>query len=143
MGGLQINIGWRESTFRLHSFVANVSLVSSAMPFFRPTRVRLNRLRTGVGLFRSRMRKWGMAPSTACQSCTKEHTAVHDIITCQPHHSPPRWSFLQLLKRACYLGCRQMGSHLVDCLQNIFHKQRRTPYATINIWSNAAKQITF
>jgi len=34
-----------------------------------PTRawVRLNRLRTGVGRFRSCLHKWGMAPSAACE----------------------------------------------------------------------------
>ena len=59
------NIEWQECASRLHGFIADVGSLPSGMYFPRPAWVRLNRLRTGVGLFRSTLRKWGMAPSLA------------------------------------------------------------------------------
>jgi len=49
--------------------------------------VRLNRLRTGVGRFRSCLYKWGMASSAACE-CGAEQTVEHVIVHC-PIHRPP------------------------------------------------------
>ena len=47
-------------------------------------RVRLNRLRTGVGRFRSCLYKWVMAPSAACECGAEEQTVDH--VVHRPHH---------------------------------------------------------
>ena len=54
---------WQGSTSRLHhAFIADVSTSPPGMRFPRPSWVRLNRLRTGVGLFRSTMHRWVWLP---------------------------------------------------------------------------------
>jgi len=50
--------------------------------------VRLNRLRTSVGRFRSCLYKWGMASSAACECGAEEQTVDHVVIQC-PIHRPP------------------------------------------------------
>jgi len=49
--------------------------------------VRLNRLRTGVGRFRSCLYKWGMASSAAFE-CGAEQTVDHDVLNCPIHRHP-------------------------------------------------------
>ena len=73
---------WQKSTSRLHQFIADISSSPPGMNFPRPVWVRLNRLRTGVGLFRSTMYKWGKAFSAACECGAEEQTADHVIATC-------------------------------------------------------------
>jgi len=46
--------------------------------------LRLNRLRTGVGRFRSCLYKWGMASSAACE-CGAEQTVDHVVLQCPIH----------------------------------------------------------
>ena len=82
------NIGWRENTFRLHLFIAAISSVPFEMFFPRPPWVRLNRLRISFGLFCSTMHKWGMAPTTVCESGAKEQTAEHVMLSCPIYHHP-------------------------------------------------------
>jgi len=53
-----------------------------------PSWVRLNRLRTGVGLFRSTMHKWGLGPLTNCRCGAKEQTADYILVSC-PLYNPP------------------------------------------------------
>jgi len=53
----------------------------------RRAQVRLNRLRTGVGRFRSWLYKWRMASSAACE-CGAEQTVDHVVLQC-PIHRPP------------------------------------------------------
>ena len=48
----------------------------------------LNRLRTGVGRFKSSMKKWGLADSAACQCGASEQTVEHIMTTC-PLYRPP------------------------------------------------------
>ena len=84
------NMEWQGNTSRLHQFIADVSSSPSGMNFPRPAWVRLNRLRTGVGLFRSTMYKWGMAPTAACECGAEEQTADHVIATC-PSYCYPNW----------------------------------------------------
>ena len=48
----------------------------------------LNRLRTGVGRFKTSMKTWGLADSAACECGDPEQTAVH-IITICPLYRPP------------------------------------------------------
>ena len=82
------NMEWQGNTSRLHQFIADVSSSPSGMNFPRPAWVRLNRLRTGVGLFRSTMHKWGMAPTAACECGAEEQTADHVIATCPTYSYP-------------------------------------------------------
>jgi len=56
----------------------------------RRTWVRFNRLRTGVGRFRSCLYKWVMASSAACECGTEEQTVDHVVLQC-PIHRPPHW----------------------------------------------------
>ena len=50
--------------------------------------VRLNRLRTGVGLSRSCLPKWDMVPSAACECGAEEQTFEYVVLEC-PIHRPP------------------------------------------------------
>jgi len=58
------------------------------VPLPRRAWVRLNRLRTGVGRFRSCLHKWSMASSAACECGAEEQTVDHIVIQC-PIHRPP------------------------------------------------------
>jgi len=50
--------------------------------------VRLNRLRTSVGRFRSCLYKWSMSSSAACECGAEEQTVDHVVLQC-PTHRPP------------------------------------------------------
>jgi len=50
--------------------------------------VRLNRLRTGVGRFRSCLYKLDMASSAACECGTEEQTVDHIVLQCLIHRPP-------------------------------------------------------
>jgi len=52
----------------------------------RPSWVRLNRLRFGVGLFRSTMHKWGLALSANCNWGAEKQTADHILASCSMYH---------------------------------------------------------
>ena len=82
------NTEWQECVSRLHDFIAGVGSLPSGMHFPRPAWVRLNRLRTGVGLFCSTMQKWGMAPSLASECGADKQTADHLIIFCPIYRHP-------------------------------------------------------
>jgi len=58
------------------------------MTFPRGAWVRLNRLCTGVGRFRSCLYKWGMAFSAACECGAEEQTVDHVILQCSIHRPP-------------------------------------------------------
>ena len=79
---------WKKSTSRLHQFMADVSSSPSGMNFPRPAWIRLNRLRTGVGLFRATMHKCDMTSSAACDCGAEEQTADHAIATCSTYCYP-------------------------------------------------------
>jgi len=49
--------------------------------------VRLNRLRTGVGCFRSCLYKWDMASTEACE-CGAEQTVDHVVLQYLIHRPP-------------------------------------------------------
>ena len=67
--------------------------------------VRLNRLRSGVGLYCSTMYKWDMTFSAACEYGREEQTANHVIATC-PIYCYPNWvQDLAQAKKACWRGC--------------------------------------
>ena len=48
--------------------------------------VKLNRLRTGVGLFPATINKLGMASTPICEYGAKEKYANHIIASCSTHH---------------------------------------------------------
>ena len=50
--------------------------------------VRLNRIRTGVGRFRSCLYKRGMVSSAACECGAEEQTVDHVVLQC-PIYRPP------------------------------------------------------
>ena len=82
------SIGWRQGTFRLHAFFDDVDILPPGMGSPRPAWVWLKRLRTGVGLFRSSMHKWGMASTASCECGAEEQNADH-IITSSPIYRHP------------------------------------------------------
>ena len=72
-----------------HAFYKSMYLedIAVLMTLPRWDWVRLNRLRTGVGRFRSCLYKWGMTSSAACE-CGADHTVDHVVLHC-PIHRPP------------------------------------------------------
>ena len=82
------SIGWREGTSRLHSFFLNCGRPSTWNGASQTCRVRLNRLRTGVGLFRSLLHKWGMASTASCECWVEEQTADYIITSCPIYCHP-------------------------------------------------------
>jgi len=52
--------------------------------------VRLNRLRNGVGCFRSCLYKWDMASSAACACGVEEQAVDHVVSQCPIHRRPHR-----------------------------------------------------
>jgi len=58
---------------------------SPRMTLPRRAWVRLNRLRTSVGRFRSCLYKWGMASSAACECGAEEQTSDHVVLQCLIH----------------------------------------------------------
>jgi len=56
-----------------------------------------NRLRTGVGRFRSCLYKWGMSSSAACECGAEEQTVDHVVLQCQIHQPPRRLQSLTVL----------------------------------------------
>ena len=71
------NTEYCEIRSRLRAFIpiASARLVKMSLP--RIAWVKLNRLRTGVGVFHSSSHKWALAPSPNCACGACEQTAVH------------------------------------------------------------------
>ena len=67
-------------------FTRQPSTIGSVL--FQTCMGRLNRLRTGIGLFLSTMHKCGMVPIAAYECGAKEQTAEHVITSCPVHHCP-------------------------------------------------------
>jgi len=59
------------------------------MTFQSRALVRVNRLRTSVGRFRSCLYKWRMASSEACESGAEEQAVDHVVIQCLLIYRPP------------------------------------------------------
>ena len=72
----------------LRAFIPSASTRPMGMGLPRSSRVRLNRLRDGVGYFQSFMHKWGLAPTWNCECGAAEQTAEHIILTCPVHRAP-------------------------------------------------------
>ncbi|CAJ1077249.1 NAD kinase-like isoform X2 [Xyrichtys novacula] len=56
----------------------------------------LSRLRTGLGRFKTPMRKWGMVDSAACECDDPEQTSHHKISTCPLYRPPSEASLFDL-----------------------------------------------
>jgi len=83
----QWNAEWTDNSTRLRIFIPDTGTHLSRVTLPRRAWVRLNRLRTGVGRFRSCLYIKGMA-SAACECGAEEQTAGHVVLQC-PIHRPP------------------------------------------------------
>ena len=79
---------YSRSTSALHALIPRVSDRPLGMSLPRAAWVKLNRLRSGVGRFRSSMYKWGLAPSANCECGATQQTADHIISQCPTHRAP-------------------------------------------------------
>ena len=77
---------WQKNAYNLHAFIGDVVPTPPGISFTRPAWVKLNRLQTGAGLFRSETHKWGMISTAACECGAKEQTAKHIIRSCLIYH---------------------------------------------------------
>ena len=84
LGGWRALLGWRA----LQLFFDNVNVLPPQQGLPRPAWVRLNRVQTGVGLFRSSMHQWVMASLVSCKCGAEEQTADY-IITSYPIYRHP------------------------------------------------------
>jgi len=82
------NTEWQKNTPRLHTFIPSPGPSPPGMTLPSPSWVRLNRLRTGVGLFRSTIHKRGLVPSANYKCGTEEQTADHILASCSLYHHP-------------------------------------------------------
>ena len=78
----------------------------------RKQRTTLNRLPTGVGRYRSSMKKWGLADSAACECGEPEQTADHIINSC-PLWFVKKWGLAD--SAACECGeSEQTADHIIN-----------------------------
>jgi len=82
------DVEWLDNTTRLGIFVSDTGTHPPGMTLPRTAWVQLNRLRTGVGRFRSCLSKWGTASSAACEFGAEEQTVDHIVLQCPIHRSP-------------------------------------------------------
>jgi len=86
-GRITNGMGCGRITPRNSAFLSRHRQPFPGMTLPRRGGVRLNRLRTGVGRFRSFLYKWGMAYSAACECGAEERTVDHVVVQC-PIHRP-------------------------------------------------------
>ena len=82
------NTEYCENVSRLRAFVPQTGAGPVGMSLPRAAWVKLNRLRTGIGLFHSSMHKWGLVPSPNCECGASEQTADH-VLAAYPIHRAP------------------------------------------------------
>ena len=73
----------------LRTFIFDINPKPLELYLARPSWVRLNRLRTGVDLFRSTVHRWGI-DTTAASECGEEQTADHIPTFCPIFYHPSR-----------------------------------------------------
>ena len=76
-----------ENASRLRAFVSGTGARPVGMGLPRITRVRLNRLQTGVGRFHSSMHKCVLGSSPNCECGASEQTADHVLTGCPIHRA--------------------------------------------------------
>jgi len=84
----QWNAEWADSPTRLRTLIPDTGTHTPGTTIPKRTWIRLNRLRTGVGRFRSCLYKWGMVSLAACECGAEEQTVDHVVLQC-PVHRPP------------------------------------------------------
>ena len=77
-----------KNASRLRAFVPGTGARPVGMGLPRVASVKLNRLRTGVGRFRSTMHKWSLAPSPNCECGASEQTTDRVLTACPIHRAP-------------------------------------------------------
>ena len=91
---------WQSNSTRLHSFAPEVDPHPVGVSLPRQAWVCFNRLRTGVGLFRSTAHKWGMATSPSCPCGAEDQTADHIVRSCTIFRPPNGEEGLRVLDDA-------------------------------------------
>jgi len=102
---------------------------SPGMTLPRTTWARLNRLRTGVGRFRSFLYKWGMVSSSDCKCGAEEQTVDYVILQC-PIHRPPHGLH----------GLTVLDDETTEWLLNICPESRATKQWFEQLGQNKKKQ---
>ena len=86
--GSSMERGVADNSTRLRTLIPDTGTHIPGMTLPRRAWVPLNRLRTGVGRFRSWLYKWGMSSYAACECGTEEQTVDHIVLQC-PINQPP------------------------------------------------------
>ena len=72
-----------DNPTRLRTLIPDTGAHTPRMTLPRRAWVRLNRLRTGVGRFRSWLYKWGMASFAACECGAEDQIVDHVVLKVQ------------------------------------------------------------
>ena len=86
LGGMEYRVVGQHIRDSVISSPTSAPPRGMALP--RTAWIRLNRLCTGLGRFRSCLYKWDTASSAACECVAKEQTSDHVVLEC-PIHRPP------------------------------------------------------
>jgi len=76
----QWNAEWADNPTRLRIFIPDTGTHPFGMTLSRGAWVRLNRLRTGVGLFRTCLYRLAMTSTAACECGAEEQTVEHIVL---------------------------------------------------------------
>jgi len=129
----QWNAERTDSPTRLRIFIPDTGTHPPGMTLPGRAWVQLNRLRTGVGRFRSCLYKWGMASSVACECGAEEQTVDPVVLQCPIHRPPHGLHGLTVLDDET-IDERMAAQHLLRDLVrpssgfNNSLKRRRRPY---------------
>ena len=101
---------WRENASRLDTFIKDVSLTPPEISFPKPSRVRPNRLRTFVGLFRLETQKYGIISTVTSKCDAKEQTAEQVILLFPICHQPNRVRILSDVDKSLVIWLTEICS---------------------------------
>jgi len=79
---------WQKNTSRLHTFIPSSGSSPPGMTLSRSSWVRLNRLRSGVGLFRLAMHTWSLVLSANRNCGAEDQTVDYILASCLLYHPP-------------------------------------------------------
>ena len=83
---MEVRVGTEDTPLHLYFPTPKASPTGFHLP--RVAWKRLNRLRTGVGCYKSSLYKWGLVASAACECGAEEQTADHVIHSCVIYKPP-------------------------------------------------------
>ena len=84
---------------KVRTFIKNVSPTPPGLNFCSFAWVKLNRIQTGIGIFRLETRKWFMASIAICECGAKEQTVKHVMLFCPIcHHPNAAYAFTDVYK---------------------------------------------